>query len=162
RAVGRCRRPTLPLMLGLWLTALPPYRPTAEAQSLSKRLDRRLDAPPFDRAFWGVAVVDQKGKLVYGRNEHRLFTPASHAQLVVSAVAAALLPPELIVRTSVYAGGPIKDGVLQGDLVLYGRGDPTLGIRCYGVDTLRDGACDRDPFARFRVLAEGLKAKGVR
>ncbi len=55
------------------------------AQSLSKRLDRRLDAPPFDRAFWGVAVVDQKGKLVYGRNEHRLFTPASTAKLVVSA-----------------------------------------------------------------------------
>jgi serine-type D-Ala-D-Ala carboxypeptidase/endopeptidase (penicillin-binding protein 4) len=164
---GRAHRRTGARMLFVALLILPcafaPVRPCAlHAQSLTKRLDRRLDAPPFDRAFWGVAVVDQKGKLVYGRNEHRLFTPASTAKLVVSAVAAALLPPELTVRTSLYAGGPIKDGVLQGDLVLYGRGDPTLGIRCYGTDTLREGACDRDPFARLRVLAEGLKARGVR
>ena len=145
------------------LCAFAPVRPCAlHAQSLPKRLDRRLDAPPFDRALWGVALVDQKGKLVYGRNEHRLFTPASNAKLVVSAVAAALLPPDLTVRTSLYAAGPIQNGVLQGDLVLYGRGDPTLGIRCYGVDTLREGACDRDPFARLRVLADGLKARGVR
>jgi serine-type D-Ala-D-Ala carboxypeptidase/endopeptidase (penicillin-binding protein 4) len=150
-------------IIAIILCASAPLRPCAlGAQSLPKRLDRRLDAAPFDRAFWGVAVVDQKGKLVYGRNEHRLFTPASNAKLVVSAVGAALLPPDLTVRTSLYAAGPIKDGVLQGDLVLYGRGDPTLGVRCYGTDTLREGACDRDPFARLRALAEGLRAKGVR
>src|SRR3954454_5994763 len=80
------------LFVLLW--ALAPVRPCAlSAQSLTKRLDRRLDAPPFDRAFWGVAVVDQKGKLVYGRNEHRLFTPASTAKLVVITAASALLPP---------------------------------------------------------------------
>jgi D-alanyl-D-alanine carboxypeptidase/D-alanyl-D-alanine-endopeptidase (penicillin-binding protein 4) len=152
------------VFLGSWppslLASWPPG--TLLAQSLTRRLDRRLDAPPFDRALWGVALVDQKGKLVYGRNEHRLFTPASNAKLVVSAVAAALLPPDLTVRTSLYAAGPIQGGVLQGDLVLYGRGDPTLGIRCYGTDTRSEGACDRDPFARFRVLADGLKARGVR
>lgn len=150
-------------MLAIMLCASAPFWPGAlSAQSLTKRLDRRLDAPPFDRAFWGVAVVDAKGKLVYGRNQHRLFTPASNAKLVVSAVGAALLPPELTVRTSLYAAGPITGGELEGDLVLYGRGDPTLGVRCYGADTLREGACDRDPFARFRLLAEGLKARGVR
>ena len=46
----------------------------------------------FDKSLWGVAVVDHKGKLVYGRNEHRLFTPASNTKLVVTAVASALLP----------------------------------------------------------------------
>ncbi|HSB53632.1 MAG TPA: D-alanyl-D-alanine carboxypeptidase, partial [Gemmatimonadales bacterium] len=147
----------------LLLCALAPVRPSASsAQSLSKRLDARLDAAPFDRALWGVALVDQKGKLVYGRNEHRLFTPASNAKLVVSAVAAAMLPPGLTVRTSLYAAGPVTNGVLQGDLVLYGRGDPTIGTRCYGLDTLREGACDRDPFARLRQLADTLKARGVR
>ena len=47
------------------------------AQSLSKRLDKRLDTPPFDKSLWGVSVWDHNGKQVYGRNERRLFTPAS-------------------------------------------------------------------------------------
>src|SRR3954467_11399102 len=95
KAHGRTGARVLFVGLIVLTCAFAPVRPCAlSAQSLSKRLDRRLDAPPFDRAFWGVAVVDQKGKLVYGRNEHRLFSPASTAKLVVSTVAAALLPPE--------------------------------------------------------------------
>jgi D-alanyl-D-alanine carboxypeptidase/D-alanyl-D-alanine-endopeptidase (penicillin-binding protein 4) len=132
------------------------------AQSLQKRLDRRLDAPPFDRSLWGVAVVDHKGKLLYGRNERRLFTPASNTKLVVTAVASALLPPDYTVRTSVYAAGPVVAGVLRGDLVLYGRGDPTFSRRCYATDTLAQGVCEKDPFARLRLLADTLKARGVR
>ena len=107
-------------------------------------------------------VVDQKGKKLYGRNEGRLFTPASNTKLVVTAVAAAMLPPDFRVRTSVYASAPVVNGVLHGDLVLYGRGDPTLGRRCYATDTLVEGACDRDPFARLRALADTLRQRGLR
>ena len=132
------------------------------AQSLPKRLDARLDKAPFDRQLWGVAVVDERGRLVYGRNARQLFTPASNTKIVVAAVAAALLPPDWTVRTSLYANGPVAGGVLQGDLVLYGRGDPTFGQRCFAVDTLRQGACETDAFAPLRRLAEGLRARGVR
>ena len=116
-----------------------------QAQSLAKRLDRRLDTPPFDRHLWGVALVDEKGTLLYGRNARRLFIPASNTKIVVAAVASALLPPDWTVRTSLYAGGPVASGIVQGDLVLYGRGDPTFGKRCFATDTLRAGACDTDP-----------------
>ena len=136
--------------------------PTLHAQSLAKRLDKRLDRPPFDKSLWGVAVVDHKGKLLYGRNERRLFTPASNTKLVVTAVASALMPPNLAVRTSVYGAGPVVSGVLLGDLVLYGRGDPTFSRRCYATDSLAQGVCDKDPFARLRLLADTLKARGVR
>jgi len=145
------------------LSAGPPVRRSALlAQSLAKRLDKRLDARPFDKSLWGVSVVDPNGRQVYGRNERRLFTPASNAKLVVTAVASALLPPDFTVRTSLYAAGPVVAGVLRGDLVLYGRGDPSFSRRCYATDTLIAGVCDRDPFARLRLMADTVKARGIR
>ena len=135
--------------------------PAVAQKDLKRRIDSRVDAPPFNRQFWGVALVDEGGRLLYGRNQDRLFIPASNTKLVVSAVAAALLPPGWKVKTTLY-GGPIVNGVLQGDLVLYGRGDPTIDRRCYATDTTLAGVCDTDPFARLRQLVDTLRAKGVR
>jgi serine-type D-Ala-D-Ala carboxypeptidase/endopeptidase (penicillin-binding protein 4) len=148
--------------LGMTAVALLALPLATAAQSLPKRLDARLDAPPYDRHLWGVALVDDKGALVYGRNPRQLFIPASNTKIVVAAVASALLPPEWTVKTSLYTNGPLARGVLQGDLVLYGRGDPTFGKRCFATDTLREGACETDSFTRLRELAEALRKRGVR
>ena len=145
------------------LTVWPPDRLTAQLPNKAVRqLDSLLDTAPFDRNLWGVALVDGQGRLLYGRNADKLFVPASNTKLVVSSVASAMLAPDFTVTTSVYPNGPIADGVLQGDLVLYGRGDPTFGQRCYGTDTTVAGACDRDPLVHLRELAQGLKARGIR
>jgi D-alanyl-D-alanine carboxypeptidase/D-alanyl-D-alanine-endopeptidase (penicillin-binding protein 4) len=131
-------------------------------QSLGRRLDSRLDAPGLDRHLWGVAVSDLDGRPLYGRNAERLFIPASNTKLVIAAAATVLLGPDFTVRTSVYGTGPVVEGELQGDLVLYGRGDPTFSRRCYHVDDSRPGACDTDPAAKFRDLARQLRERGVR
>ena len=133
----------------------------AGAQALQKRVDTRLAAPPLNRSLWGVVLIGPDGKQLYGRNADRMFIPASNTKLVVSAVAAALLSPEWTVQTSVYANGPVVNGVVEGDLVLYGRGDPTMSKRCYAVDTTAPGACDTDPFQRLRGLAGQLRARGI-
>src|SRR5574340_230320 len=73
----------------------------AAAQSLARRVDRLLDAPPFDHSLWGVALVDEHGKLIYQRNATRMFITASNTKLVVTTVAAALLSPDFTVQTSV-------------------------------------------------------------
>jgi D-alanyl-D-alanine carboxypeptidase/D-alanyl-D-alanine-endopeptidase (penicillin-binding protein 4) len=148
------------VLLSAALSALSVFS-ALSAQSLAHRIDARLNAVPFSRQLWGIAVLDDAGHLVYGRNETRMFVPASNTKLVVSAVAAALLPSDWRAKTSVY-GGPIVGGVLQGDLVLYGRGDPTMDRRCYATDTTLAGVCDTDPFARLRQLVDGLRARGVR
>lgn len=129
--------------------------------SLQHRLDALLDQPPFDRVTWGVFVQDARGRVLYQRNGDRLFVPASNTKLVVSATAAALLPPDYRVRTSVYVNGTLRDGVVYGDLVLYGRGDPTFSERCFGVDTLARGACD-STFTAMDAIADSLVARGVR
>lgn len=145
------------VFLGIALAGAP-----LSAQSLSKRLDRLLDTPPFDRHFWGVVVLDSTGKILYERNAARLFVPASNTKLFVSALATALLPPDGTVSTSVYAAGPVDGATVRGDLVLYGRGDPTMSRRCFDADTLRAGACETDPMRPLRELAGQLRARGIR
>jgi D-alanyl-D-alanine carboxypeptidase/D-alanyl-D-alanine-endopeptidase (penicillin-binding protein 4) len=147
-----------PLLL---LAALPPCRLAAQSTSLQKRVDARLDAPPFNRQLWGVALVDEKGTLLYGRNADRMFVPASNTKIVVSAVAAALFAPDFTVRTSAYGSGPVVNGALQGDLVLYGRGDPTFSERCYAVDTTAAGACDASAMLKLTELATQLARAGI-
>lgn len=147
----------------LFLVALALLAPLdLPAQSLGRRLDARLDGPGLDRHLWGVAVTDLSGKLLYGRNADRLFVPASNTKLLVTAAALVMLGPEFTVNTSLYGAGPVEHGVLRGDLVLYGRGDPTFSDRCYDVDTSRAGACDHDPSARFRDMARQLVQRGIR
>ncbi|MFN8651955.1 MAG: D-alanyl-D-alanine carboxypeptidase/D-alanyl-D-alanine-endopeptidase [Gemmatimonadales bacterium] len=148
------------------LAALPLGRLAAQSAQLPKKAARQLDSllesPPFNRNLWGVALVDAQGRLLYGRNEDKLFIPASNTKLLVSSVGAALLDPAATVATSVYGTGALSNGVLAGDLVLYGRGDPTFGKRCYGTDTTLAGVCDRDPFTHLRELAQSLKQQGLR
>jgi D-alanyl-D-alanine carboxypeptidase/D-alanyl-D-alanine-endopeptidase (penicillin-binding protein 4) len=139
-----------------------PAEATAQLPRKAVRaIDSLLTAGPFEHALWGIALMDEKGKLVYGHNADKLFIPASNTKLVVSAVASALLPGDWTINTSLYGTGPVQDGVLRGNLVLYGRGDPTMGRRCYSTDTTQAGVCDRDPFTRLRELAAGLKSRGV-
>jgi len=137
-----------------------PPTPAAAQHALAGNIDRHLQELPFSRTHWGIVVVDEGGRELYARNADQLFVPASNTKLVVSAAASALLPPDFSLKTSVYATGPIRDGVLEGDLVVYGRGDPTFSARCYGVDTLAAGACD-SLWLKIDALAEGIVAQGV-
>jgi len=160
---GTALRQCLRVALLGFLPVLPlfPVVPVTAQTDLARRIDSRLNRVPFNRQLWGLALLDESGRLVYGQNDSRMFIPASNTKLVVAAVASALLPPNWRVRTSLY-GGPVVGGILQGDLVLYGRGDPTMGRRCYATDSTVAGVCDADPFIRMRQLVDGLKAKGVR
>jgi len=128
--------------------------------SLERRLTTLLDQPPFNRANWGVYVVDD-GKVLFARNADRFYVPASNTKLVVSAAATVLLPADYRVTTSVYANGRVDNGVLHGDLVLYGRGDPTWSERCFSVDSLAPGACD-SAFTAVDAIADSIRARGLK
>ncbi len=142
-------------------TAPPRARTTPLRGSLERRLTQLLDQPPFDRASWGIYVVDDRGRLLYQRNGDRYYVPASNTKLVVSAAAAALLPARYRATTSLYVNGRVEHGVLDGDLILYGRGDPTWSERCYGADTLAPGACD-SAFTAIDAIADSVRAHGIR
>lgn len=107
----------------------------------------------LSRAHWGVAVYDTEAeRWVALHNADRFFVPASNLKLVVSAVALERLGPEFTYRTTVYATQPVDpDGTLNGDLVLYGRGDPNLSGRYAPSMT-----------SIFEWLADSLVAQGLK
>jgi len=99
--------------------------------------------------------------VLFNRNGDRFSVPASNTKLVVAAAGTVLLPADYRVRTSIYVNGTITSGVLQGDLIVYGRGDPTWSQRCYTVDTLAPGGCD-STWTAVDAIADSLRARGLR
>ena len=117
--------------------AKPTAKPAATPASLSMRsadvalareIDRAIDTSDLTRARWGVFVTSMKdGRVLYSRNGDKLFTPASNMKIYTTAVALDLLGADYHWRTSVYADKqPDADGVIDGNLTLYGRGAPDL------------------------------------
>jgi D-alanyl-D-alanine carboxypeptidase/D-alanyl-D-alanine-endopeptidase (penicillin-binding protein 4) len=118
---------------------------------MRERIDAVLARPTLRRAAWGIEVRDvATGRLLYARNASQPFIPASNLKLVVTTTAAYHLPPDYRFRTTLYATGPVRNGVLEGDLVLYGRGDPLISDR-YG----------RDRTFEWDSLADSLRARGI-
>lgn len=93
----------------------------------------------------GFAVADTRtGKVLETHVETLGLSPASVTKAVTAMYALEKLGPEHRFQTRLIATGPVENGVMKGDLVLAGGGDPTL-------DT--DGLAD---------MARQLKAAGVR
>lgn len=131
---------------------------TAAVAAGASRLDERVVAitavPPFKAARWGVFAVDlETGATLASLDADRRFLPASNQKLYTTALALSKLGPTYRWRTSVYAAAkPDAAGRLAGDLVLYGRGDPSIS------DTFGVGTAAR----KIDELADRVAATGVR
>jgi D-alanyl-D-alanine carboxypeptidase/D-alanyl-D-alanine-endopeptidase (penicillin-binding protein 4) len=121
--------------------------------SLKEGIDREIAASTgLLSAFLGIQVVRlPDGKVLYERNQGRLFVPASNTKLFTTALALSRLGPEYRFVTSVVAD--------HGDLVLIGRGDPSLSARVYPYTA---DPASGDPLQAIEDLADQLVAGGLR
>lgn len=90
-------------------------------------------------------------EVIEAHNADRLFVPASVLKLVTVATALHHLGADYRWLTRLTADGPVRGGVLGGDLVIEPAGDPTWG------DGFYDGGAD----APLAALAEQLRARGL-
>ncbi|WP_405284387.1 D-alanyl-D-alanine carboxypeptidase/D-alanyl-D-alanine-endopeptidase [Gaopeijia maritima] len=128
------------------------FRPSSVALArLASRVDGVLDEARWRRSTFGVLVVDgETGDTVYARGADEAMAPASNLKVLTTAAALHYLGPDFRWSTWVTTEAPVVDGVVQGDLVLYGTGDPGLSPSSRG----QAGALDR--------LADSLAARGIR
>lgn len=107
--------------------------------SLRARILEHISQPRFSGASWGVKIVSlDSGKTVFENNPQKYFSPASNAKLYTAALALERLGADYKIRTSLYSTGkPDASGTLKGDLIVYGRGDPTMAARLNGGDYLK-------------------------
>ena len=93
-------------------------------QQALNHLFRDKSTPP---AIWGVHVRSlDRNQTLYSLNPRTLLIPASTLKIVTLAAAVEQLGWGFTFDTRLIATGPIKDGVLNGDLIVQGSGDPTI------------------------------------
>lgn len=97
------------------------------AQPLPERLQKVLKAYSVPKDHLGLAVIDLSKTphpVEFGLNEKEQMTPASTTKIVTAAAVLQKLGPSFKFQTTLWSAGNIKDGILNGDLVLKGGGDP--------------------------------------
>lgn len=120
--------------------------------TLGPFIDSLIDQPQFRNAHWGLLVVDPAaGDTLYAHNADKLFMPASNMKLITGSVALDRLGPDHRFATTYAAQGTVSGGVLQGHLLVDGRGDPSVSDAMY----------DDDALEPLRQVADSLRARGI-
>lgn len=127
---------------------------TRTLAELQARISEVLRKPELESAMVGIKVTSlETGRVLFEENANKLLRPASNMKLYTVAAALDRLSPEYRFVTSVYASAkPDADGVVKGDLIIYGRGDPSVAAR------FNNG----DYFKGLNDLAERIAAAGVK
>ncbi|HEY3024521.1 MAG TPA: D-alanyl-D-alanine carboxypeptidase/D-alanyl-D-alanine-endopeptidase [Pyrinomonadaceae bacterium] len=121
---------------------------------LQSRIEEVMRQPDLAPGIFAVKVASlDTGRTLFAENEDKLLRPASNMKIYTVATALDRLTPDYRFVTSVYAlDKPDKSGTIKGDLIIYGRGDPSIAAR------FNNG----DYFKGINDLADRIAAAGVK
>ncbi|HEX6940867.1 MAG TPA: D-alanyl-D-alanine carboxypeptidase/D-alanyl-D-alanine-endopeptidase [Longimicrobiales bacterium] len=120
--------------------------------ALRADLARLIDGTGWDGARWSVMAVSlDRGDTIFAYQPDMALAPASNMKLFTTAAALYYLGPDFRYGTYLMTEGVVRGGVLEGDLIVYGTGDPTLSDRFYESKT-----------AVWEAFADSLAALGIR
>lgn len=134
--------------------AAPRFAPVSAAaiSRLRRSITSELRTLPSSSKFSIVVSDCERGQILYQQNPETALVPASNMKLFTGAAALSILGPDYQFETRFLANGTYSDGVLHGDLVVVGSGDPTISKRF--LDT-------NDPMMPMVGLARLLKNAGL-
>ncbi|MDE6023261.1 MAG: D-alanyl-D-alanine carboxypeptidase, partial [Muribaculaceae bacterium] len=96
--------------------------------SYASPLEDFLKSRSINAASTAVLIQDLKsGKVLVSHNNETPLLPASIMKTVTIAALLEEKGADERFHTRVYADGPIRGNIIEGDLLIVGSGDPTLG-----------------------------------
>ena len=96
-------------------------------------------APVNNRGLWAVDIRSlDTGERIYELNAGKLMMPASNMKILTLAAAADGLGWDYRFPTTLETRGTIANGILQGDLIVRGTGDPSINSRAGRADAVLD------------------------
>jgi D-alanyl-D-alanine carboxypeptidase/D-alanyl-D-alanine-endopeptidase (penicillin-binding protein 4) len=149
---------------------------SAPNAALAARIEQIMARPEFQGAQWGAEFfAPDSGESVYELNAGELFVAGSSSKVFVGGTAMLALGADRRFATRVFRTGPVRGGVLKGDLVLVPGGDLLLSGRLrrdgsmllpgpdhtYG-NTPGAGPIGGDPLQELRRLAAQIAGSGVK
>jgi D-alanyl-D-alanine carboxypeptidase/D-alanyl-D-alanine-endopeptidase (penicillin-binding protein 4) len=122
---------------------------------LTFRLRQSLAKPEVQRGSVGVKIASlASGKVVFEQNSEKYFMPASNMKnFTVSATLDRLGPDYKFVTSFFSPAPPTSDGTLEGDLIVFGRGDVSISTRFNG---------SSDPMASLDPIVDKIIASGIK
>ncbi|HTQ99880.1 MAG TPA: D-alanyl-D-alanine carboxypeptidase/D-alanyl-D-alanine-endopeptidase [Candidatus Acidoferrum sp.] len=113
--------------LSLALLAALPLLAAAQTATLPPRMKLVIDGHKLPADSYGFYVQQAgDGPTLLSVNPNHPLNPASTMKVLTTLAALEQLGPEFTWNTRVYAQGELKDGTLNGDLLIKGGGDPYL------------------------------------
>lgn len=98
-------------------------------QNLEKAFNNLLNDEQAKHAIASLCILDANtGKTLYAKNEQIGLATASTLKTITAATAFSILGKDFQFQTTLaYTGTITTDGILKGNLIIIGSGDPTLG-----------------------------------
>lgn len=128
--------------------------PIKSLSELQLKIRQILSNQLLQRCRIGIKVISlDTDKVIFDEDSTKYFMPASNMKNFTVAAALEKLTPDFRFVTSVYATSALdKDGVIKGDLIIFGRGDPTISF----------GINPDDDIKGMEKLVEKIVSAGVR
>lgn len=130
--------PSVPVPVTTPAEKSPPQEaPPAPLNAVAKVLQEARTNLVLTGTAIGFCLIDSKGDVTMEENAGTAFIPASSFKTLTTATALEVLGPDFHFTTELKSTAPIQEGVIRGDLVIVGGGDPMLKL-----DDLKAWAAD--------------------
>jgi len=100
-----------------------------KSSSVQSIVDKQLKYSEFDYANVSLTLIDiESNNVMASHRPKKVLVPASSLKLITTLTGIQVLGADYTFKTELYYSGKLQsDGVLDGDIIIKGGGDPTLG-----------------------------------